>query len=91
MALAAYHNVSGIQALLLDSQYGVIHALKYNNNSICIGVPNFDIPRAPTLSNTARRPGYAGETISTDSNGRSFGVLGELNPRVVEPLYHYFR
>lgn len=45
MALAAYHNVSGIQALLLDSQYGVIHASKYNNNSICIGLSNFDILR----------------------------------------------
>ena len=48
MALAAYHNVSGIQALLLDSQYGVIHASKYNNNSIRVGLPNFDILRLLT-------------------------------------------
>ena len=48
MALAAYHNVSGIQALLLDSQYGVIHASKYNNNSICISVTNFEITSANT-------------------------------------------
>jgi hypothetical protein len=33
---------------LLDSQYGVTHASKYNNNSICVGMPNFDILRLLT-------------------------------------------